>query len=159
MDIIFQECKMDLQMKLMTELAKISLMKNSPQWSKPKPLFKKKHRKKVFESFGIPTGTIGVYRIIYKPTNETMSIGCGSIGSRLSRHRSVFLNKGKDISHKSGTTSGSATGGHMYKYDRKRSNWLFSWCDIGNKGLSEQYEVGLQEHEKPPFNKLSMAGK
>ena len=55
--------------------------------------------------------------------------------------------------------SGSATGGHMYKYDRKRSNWLFSWCDIGNKGLSEQYEVGLQEHEKPPFNKLSMAGK
>jgi hypothetical protein len=160
MNNIFQDSITELQYRLTTDLAKITMMKNSePEWSEPKPLFKKKHGKKMFEPFGVIRGTIGVYRIIYKPTMETVSIGCGVITGRLGRHRSVFLNKGKDISHKSGTTSPSATAGHMYKYDTHRKNWLFSWCSIENKLLAEEYELQLQKMETPLFNDLSMAGK
>ena len=132
---------------------------NDLVWSEPRKLFKKKHGKKYFEPFGVPNSTIGVYRIIYEPTGETMSIGCGVIGHRLSRHRSVFLNKGKDITNPGGTTNGSATGGHMYKYNTHRKNWMFSWCDIGNKPLAEEVEDLLIKTEKPLFNKEFMAGK
>tara|TARA_R100000008_G_scaffold30567_1_gene17010 strand:- start:188 stop:670 length:483 start_codon:yes stop_codon:yes gene_type:complete len=130
-----------------------------PVWSKVRKLFKKKHGKTKYEPFGVPRGTVGVYRIIYEPTGETMSIGCGIVTNRLSRHRSVFLNKGKDIINPGGTSNGSATGGHMYKYDTYSKNWLFSWCDIGNKSLAEEYEDLLIKLEKPPFNKECMGGK
>ena len=129
-------------------------------WSEPRKLFKKKHGKKNFEPLGVPTSTIGVYRIIYEPTMETLSIGCGLVGHRLGVHRRIFLNKGKDISYSvSGTTTGSATGGHMYKHDTYRKNWLFSWCSIGNKSLAEEYEDLLIKTEKPLFNNESMGGK
>ena len=130
-----------------------------PAWSEPRKLFKRKHYKKRFEPFGVPSGTIGVYRIIYEPSGETMSIGCGMIASRLFRHRLVFLNKGKDVSNPGGTTNGSATGGHMYKYDPHRKNWSFIWCSIGNKSLSKGFEDLLIRDEKPLFNKECMGGK
>ena len=46
----------------------------------------------------VPTKTIGVYKIIYKPTKEVMSIGQGNVSGRRTRHLSVFKNKGRDIS-------------------------------------------------------------
>jgi len=86
-------------------------------------------------------------------------IGCGVVTNRLSRHRLVFLNGGRDVPNPGGTTNGSATGGHMYKYDTHRKNWMFSWCDIGNKSLAEEYEDLLIKLEKPLFNKEWMGGK
>ena len=130
-----------------------------PVWSEEKHLFDKKRGKTRFTPMGIPTDTIGVYRIIYEPTMETLSIGCGVVTNRLSRHRLVFLNGGRDVPNPGGTTNGSATGGHMYKYDTHRKNWMFSWCDIGNKSLAEEYEDLLIKLEKPLFNKEWMGGK
>ena len=88
-----------------------------------------------------------------------MSIGCGVVPNRLYRHRLVFLNKGKDVSNPGGTTNGSATGGHMYKYDTYRKNWLFSWCSIENRSLADECEDLLITTEKPLFNKEGMGGK
>ena len=131
-----------------------------PIWSEERPLFKRRRGNTRFEPFGCPSDTIGVYRIIYKPTMETLGIGCGVVSARLGVHRKVFLNGGRDIFHKkSGTTSGSATGGHMYRHDTHRKNWMFSWCDIGNKSLAEEYEDLLIKLEKPLFNKEWMGGK
>ena len=130
-----------------------------PEWSEPRNLFKKKRGKLKFENFGVPSGTIGVYRIIYEPTGETMSIGCGSVSPRLLRHRNIFLNKGKDYLSPGGSCNGSATAGHMYKYDTHRKNWLFSWCSIGNKSLAQEYEELLINLEEPEFNSKHMAGK
>jgi len=142
------------------QIGKIEESKNRKQvWSEPKKLFKKKHGKIRFEPFGVPSGTIGVYKIIYEPTGETMSIGCGVVPNRLSRHRVVFLNKGKDVSNPGGTTNGSATAGHMYKHDTHRHNWSFIWHFIGNKSLAEKYEDLLIKTEKPLFNNESMGGK
>jgi len=127
-------------------------------WSEPRKLFKKKHDKKNFERLGVPTGTIGVYRIIYEPTMETMSIGCGVVANRLIRHRNVFLNKGKFQSHNS-SSSNSQTAFYMYQHNTHRKNWMFSWCDIGNKPVAEEVEDLLIKTEKPLFNKEFMAGK
>ena len=132
---------------------------NEPVWSEPKYLFTKKQGQIRFAPMGVPSDTIGVYRIIHEPTMETLSIGCGSVTNRLSRHRLVFLNNGVDVVNPGGTTNGSATAGHMYKHDNHRKNWLFSWCSIGNKSLSEEYENALIKLEKPLFNKEWMGGK
>ena len=159
MNILYQEAVNNRIQYHSKQINKIKKLNDSkPVWSEPKKLFKRKHGKSRFEPFGIPTGTMGVYRIIYEPTGETMSIGCGVIPNRLYRHRLVFLNKGKDVSNPGGTTNGSATAGHMYKHDTHKKNWVFSWCDIGNKSLSEEYEDLLIKLEKPLFNKESMGG-
>lgn len=102
---------------------------------------------------------IGVYKIIYKPTMEVMSIGCGNIGNRRTRHLRVFKNKGNTLITKNGSPSGSMTAIHMYRYDKNINNWLFQWCDVGNKELSERYELLLQQNENPLFNNLSLGGK
>jgi hypothetical protein len=47
----------------------------------------------------------------------------------------------------------------MYKFDSNIDNWLFSWCDVGNKYLAGSYEYFLQKKYSPQFNKLEMAGK
>jgi len=147
------------------------LSNREPVWSEPRKLFKKKRGNTTFAPYKVPTesvcvagkvryvGTIGVYKVIYDPTGETMSIGCGNIQQRLSRHRSVFLNKGRDITNPGGTTNGSATAGHMYKYDSNRKNWSFIWCSIENKSLANEYEDLLIKTEKPLFNKEYMGGK
>ena len=160
-DIIYQEAINNKIQYHSEQIGRIKELSNrEPVWSEPRKLFKKKHGKTKFEPFGVPVGTIGVYRIIYEPTMETLSIGCGLVGARLAVHRRIFLNKGKDISYSvSGTTTGSATGGHMYKHDTYRKNWLFSWCSIGNKSLAEEYEDLLIKTEKPLFNNESMGGK
>ena len=159
MDTIYQEAINNRIQYHSEQVGRMKELNNiKPVWSEPRKLFKRKHGKLRFEPFGIPTNTMGVYRIIYEPTGETMSIGCGVIPSRLLRHRLVFLNKGKDVSNPGGTTNGSATAGHMYKHDTHKKNWVFSWCDIGNKSLSEEYEDLLIKLEKPLFNKESMGG-
>jgi len=160
MDTIYQEAINNRIQYHSEQVGRMKELNNiKPVWSEPRKLFKRKHGKLKFEPFGIPTNTVGVYRIIYEPTGETMSIGCGVIPNRLYRHRIVFLNKGKDVSNPGGTTNGSATGGHMYKYDSYRKNWLFSWCSIGNKSLAEGFEDLLIRNKKPPFNKEWMGGK
>jgi hypothetical protein len=103
--------------------------------------------------------SVGVYRIIYKPTMKTMSIGCGNVSARKARHLGVFKNNGKTIISSNGSPSGSMTGMHMFKYDKNIKNWLFQWCNIGNKELSEVYETLLQKQENPLFNSECMAGK
>ena len=160
MDTIYQEAINNKIQYHSEQIGRIKELNNrKPEWSEPKKLFKKKHGKTNFEPFGVPVGTIGVYRIIYKPTGETMSIGCGIVASRLNRHRVVFLNKGKDYLSPGGSSNGSATGGHMYKYDTHRKNWMFSWCSISNKSLANECEDLLIKTEKPLFNHESMGGK
>jgi len=159
-DIIYQEAINNKIQYHSEQIGRIKELSNrEPVWSEPRKLFKKKHGKTKFAPCGVPSGTIGVYRIIYEPTMETMSIGCGLVATRLIRHRHVFLNKGKDISNPGGTTNGSATGGHMYKYNTHRKNWLFSWCSIDNRSLAREYEDLLIELETPLFNNKSMGGK
>ena len=137
--------------KQINEIKKLNDSK--PVWSEPRKLFKRKHGKSRFEPFGVPTGTLGVYRIIYEPSGETMYVGRGvGISGRLSRHRMVFLNKGKDVINPGGTSLPSAVGQHMYKFDTHRKNWLFSWCSIGNISLSKEYEDLSIKFEKPLFS-------
>jgi len=159
MDTIYQEA---INNRIQYHSEQVDRMKEldniKPVWSEPRKLFKRKHGKLRFEPFGIPTNTMGVYRIIYEPTGETMSIGCGVVPDRLRRHRNVFLNKGKDYLSPGGSSNGSATGGHMYKYDTHRKNWMFSWCSISNKSLGREYENLLIKTEKPLFNKEFMGG-
>ena len=78
------------------EIGKIKeLGSKEPIWSESRKLFKKKQGATRYAPFGVPSGTIGVYRVIYEPTGETMAIGCGVVASRLARHRDIFNNKGK----------------------------------------------------------------
>ena len=84
----------------------------------------------------VPTKTIGVYKIIYKPNGKVMSIGQGNVSGRRTRHLSVFKNKGRDIIHSGGSTSGSVVGQKMYRYDDNLNNWLFSFCDCKEKNIS-----------------------
>ena len=119
-----------------------------PEWSKPALITE--------PSEGIRG--VGVYRIIYKPTLTTMSIGQGNVSARKARHKGVFLNKGKDIISKGGATSPSITGQKMYQYDPDINNWLFSFCVVGNKKVAVEYEELLQLTEEPEFNELSMGG-
>jgi len=158
MDTIYQEARNNRIQHHSEEIGRIKELNKNPVWSEPRKLFKKKPGVIKFDRLGVSAVTIGVYRIIYEPTMETMSIGCGWVGQRLTRHRNIFLNKGLDYLSPGGSSNGSATAGHMYKYDSNRKNWSFSWCDIGNKSLSEEYEKLLQETEEPLFNNLSMGG-
>ena len=137
------------QAELKESLNKLELLKSKkPVWSLPKPM----------ESVKVPSGTIGVYKIIYKPDEKVMSIGQGNVGNRRSRHKSVFNNNGKDITHNGGTTSGSVTAQKMYKYDTKLSNWYFSHCNITEKTLANAFEFELQQKLQPQFNALHMGG-
>ena len=141
--VIYQEAINNQIQYHSEQIDRIKELNKNPVWSEPRKLFKKKHGKTNFEPFGVPGCTIGVYRIIYEPTGETMSIGCGVVPNRLYRHRLVFLNKGKDVSNPGGTTNGSATGGHMYKYDPHRKNLM----DI----LGDKYKIaGLVNGERIP---------
>ena len=141
------------------EIGKIKeLGSKEPIWAESRKLFKKKQGATRYAPFGVPSGTIGVYRVIYEPTGETMAIGCGVVASRLARHRDIFNNKGKVVKTPN-SYSGSQTGTHMYKYDTYSKNWFFSWCDIGNKSLAEEYEDLLIKLEKPLFNSEHMGGK
>ena len=83
--------------QLTNQLDKLKLLLNyQVKWSEPQPITSR--------TSGL-SKVIGVYRIIYKPTKETMSIGQGNVGARRSRHLSVFRNNGQDIIHENGCTS------------------------------------------------------
>jgi len=127
-----------------------------PIWSEPRPI-NEKNKKGEIPNHPI-SKAIGVYRIIYKPTMVVMYIGCGRIVNRKTRHRDVHGNGGKPILHLNSSSSSQA-GIHMYKHDKDINNWLFQWCDVGSVGLSEIYELKLQQEEKPQFNNPNMAGK
>ncbi len=158
-DKIYQEAVNNRTQYHSEQIGKIEERRNrKPVWSEPKYLFYKKRGNVQFSPTGISKGAIGVYRIIYKPTMETMSIGCGVAGDRVIRHRRVFLNKGK-VERSANSYSGSQTGTLMYQLDRHRKNWFFNWCFIGNKSLAEKYEDLLIKYEKPLFNNESMGGK
>tara|TARA_A100001515_G_scaffold3244_1_gene3237 strand:- start:2123 stop:2623 length:501 start_codon:yes stop_codon:yes gene_type:complete len=126
----------------------IKLKNKEPIWSEPVPL----------DTAKVPSSTIGVYKIIHKPSEKVMSIGQGNVGNRKGRHKSVFLNDGRDITHKGGTTSGSVTAQKMYRHDNDLSNWYFSFCSVGEKTLANAFESELQKKFKPPFNALHMGG-
>tara|TARA_Y100000296_G_scaffold69914_1_gene84149 strand:- start:291 stop:773 length:483 start_codon:yes stop_codon:yes gene_type:complete len=158
-DIIYQEAINNKIQYHSEQIGRIKELSNrEPVWSEPKYLFYKKRGNVQFSPTGISKGAIGVYRIIYKPTMETMSIGCGVAGDRVIRHRRVFLNKGK-VERSANSYSGSQTGTLMYQLDRHRKNWLFSWCSIDNRSLAREYEDLLIELETPLFNDKSMGGK
>ena len=131
------------------------LSSNEPTWSDILPI---DGPSPIIENESI-SSAIGVYKIIYKPTMEVMSIGCGNVSARKARHLGVFKNNGETIISKNGSPSGSMTGMHMFRYDSNIDNWLFQWCNVGNKELSEMYETILQQNENPIFNNESMAGK
>ena len=125
-----------------------------PKWAKPIPMFEKTG--KVYRN-GIPTATIGVYKIMHNKT--VMYIGVGNnITGRISRHRDVFLNDGRDVKNPGGSTNPSTAAQNMYKYDTNKDNWYFSWCAIGNRKLSGIYETLLMEEYNPKFNDKSLAG-
>jgi len=137
--------------KLKENIASIEKLKQKkPVWTNPVPIYTTQN--------GI-NNVIGCYKVIYKLTNEVMGIGTGVVANRRNRHLSVFRNNGVDIIHPNGTSSGSALAGYMYKFDSNIDNWLFSWCDVGNKYLAASYEYFLQKKFNPQFNKLEMAGK
>ncbi len=158
MDKFYNKSIRSIKQKLMNDLDTINkLSEDRPDWTKPLPITEPSQKSK-----GFPISnkkSIGVYRIIHKPTNKVVSIGCGRVSSRKYRHKAVHGNKGKTLISKNGAPSPSMTGMHMYRYDKNINNYLFQWTHIGNKPLAEQYEKYLQHEEKPLFNNLSMAGK
>tara|TARA_Y100000310_G_scaffold258082_1_gene266362 strand:+ start:43 stop:501 length:459 start_codon:yes stop_codon:yes gene_type:complete len=150
MDKSYQRAVNEKIQSLSETIGRIKELSNiEPVWSEPKYI-DSTHK-------GI-SGAVGVYRIIYKPTMETMSIGQGNVGNRKDRHLQVFRNDGKDKIAPGGSTSGSVTAQKMYKYDTNLDNWLFSFCDVGEKILASEYENQLQIVEEPEFNNLSMGG-
>ena len=69
MDKIYQEAVNSRIQHHSEEIGRIKELRNrEPGWSEERPLFKRRRDKKKFEPFGVPTGTTGVYRIIYEPT-------------------------------------------------------------------------------------------
>ena len=160
MDTIFQDSISELKIKLTTDLAEITAMENTePVWYKEKPLFKKKHGRQRFVNSGIPTKTVGLYRIIYKPTGKTLYIGRSKdVASRIGRHRLIFVNKGKDRKNPGGTTNPSAIGQNMYKFDTHRKHWFYNWCGIENNQLTKKYEDLLIKVENPIFNDSNLGG-
>ena len=159
MDKIYQESVNNLIQNLSEVIGVVKgLSMNEPVWSEPKKMFKKVRGKNLYK-MGIPARTNGVYRIIYTPTGETMYIGRGNcVNGRISRHRKVFINKGKDIKNPGGTYLPSSAAQNMFKFDKYRKNWLFSWCEIGNTELSKMYEKFLIEAELPVFNDSNLGG-
>ena len=153
---LYKQSVLNIRDKLLKEVSLIEeLSTDKPDWTVPHPIVGSSPKSKGHSV----SNSIGVYRIIHKPTNQIVSIGCGNIGARKGRHKSVHQNKGKTIISKNGSPSPSMTGMHMYKMDKDINNWWFSWTHIGNKPLAEQYEILLQNTIKPLFNNLSMAGK
>ena len=159
MDTLYQEAINNRIQYHSEQIGRIKeLVNQTLEWSQPRKLFKKKRGNTTFVPYKVPTGTIGVYKIIYDPTGEIASTGCGVIGARLGRHREVFLNKGKVIKTPN-SYSGSQAGTLMYQHDRHRKNWSFIWCSIDNRSLAREYEDLLIELETPLFNNKSMGGK
>ena len=135
--------------QLLKSIKRLDKLKNvKPAWSEVEQM----------DKASVPTKTIGVYKIIYKPTGEVMSIGQGNVSGRRTRHLSVFKNKGRDIIHSGGSTSGSVVGQKMYRHDDNLNNWLFSFCDCKEKTLASQFECELQHQILPQFNGLHMGG-
>tara|TARA_B100000287_G_C20570946_1_gene756529 strand:- start:109 stop:570 length:462 start_codon:yes stop_codon:yes gene_type:complete len=153
MDKIYHKAINKRIQKLSEDIGELKVRSEmEPIWSEPAPIGDRE-----------PIGSgisekMGVYRIIYKPTMITMSIGKGWIGDRKCRHKLIHQNKGKPVRYSTSNTD-SPTGRKMYNYDRKLKNWLFSWCEVGNEELALEYEKQLQFSEKPEFNDLNMAGK
>ena len=129
-----------------------------PEWSDPVSLG---YDGRTQEKGGLSvTKKIGVYGLIYEPTEEIMYIGQGIINDRKSTHKLIFKNKGKVIEHPGGTRTDSPAGRKLFDYDPDIDNWLFQYCLIPNKQLCAEYKTWkqtlnndvkqLREHENIP---------
>ena len=152
MESIYNKVIQSKLLELKLEIKNIKLLsKTIPKFTKPIS-FESPHN-------GGISKAIGVYKIIYAPTGVVMSIGQGNIGKRKDRHLQIFRNKGLSVLNKSsGASSGSQSGSKMYKFDSNIDNWLFSWCDCGNKNIASELEIRLIAKYKPEFNLETMAG-
>jgi hypothetical protein len=152
MESIYNKVIKSKLLELKLEIKNIKLLsKTIPKFTKP-ICFESAHN-------GGISKAIGVYKIIYAPTGVVMSIGQGNIGARKDRHLQIFRNKGLSAIYKSsGASSGSQCGSKMYKFDSNIDNWLFSWCDCGNKNIAAELEIRLIDKYKPEFNLETMAG-
>ena len=142
-----------LKNKVLKDLAKqmqeVRMVSPKLKWTQPKP------RNQAHKG----TGSIGVYKIIHRPSNKVMSIGQGNIGARKARHLGVFRNNGQTLISKNGKPSGSVTGQKMYEFDSNEDNWDFSLLAVGSKLLSCFIEESEQERLQPAFNASHMGGK
>ena len=132
----------------LSNLQKIS--SEEPTWTKPQPINTR------IEG----TGCNGVYKIYHRDDLEKpKAIGQGNIGGRKSRYMQVLNNRGIAKDHAGGSSSSCVVATKMYKKDSNTDHWFFSFCEIENKLLREQYETDLIEDENPDFNAKHMAGK
>ena len=159
MDKIFNRAVVNKVQATAEQLEQIKSMANfEPEWSIPGPFDSVIITGGCKETDGVKHWTLGVYRIIYKPTGETMSIGQGNVTHRRTRHKSVYKNNGKDVVSPNGHVSPSQTAKKMFAYDDNIDNWWMQYCHISHKALCAEYEKLLQENEEPEFNLLSMGG-
>jgi len=107
---------------------------------------------------------LGVYLIEHLRRDEryirkVMSVGMGKLGSRFSRLRSIWKNRGKAIHHENGSTTDHVALRKCYQIDADETNWKIHWCEIVNALLRECYETRVGKHYKPEFNLEGMFGK
>ena len=159
MDKIFNRAVVNKVQATAEQLEQIKSMADfEPEWSIPGPFDSVIITGGCKEAGGVKHWTLGVYRIIYKPTGETMSIGQGMVTSRRTRHKRIFRNKGKAIISPGGAIEGSQPAQKMFAHDPNIDNWLFQYCFIPSKQLCSEYEKLLQENEEPEFNDLCQGG-
>ena len=127
----------------------------NPKWTEPAALTSKvKPGPRGFTMQGL-----GVYNIIYGPTEIVMYTGQGVVSHRKSAHKMIFKNEGKVIVHGGGTRTDSPVARKMFDYDPNLDNWLHQYCLIDNKQLCAAYETELIDQMSPEFNCETMAGK
>ena len=127
----------------------------NPKWTEPAALTSKvKPGPRGFTMQGL-----GVYNIIYGPTEIVMYTGQGVVSHRKSAHKMIFKNEGKVIVHAGGTRTDSPVARKMFDYDPNLDNWLHQYCLIDNKELCAAYELELINEMSPEFNAQGMAGK
>ena len=156
MDKIFQKVVTKQIEALIEEKIELenTFLNFTPKWFEPNPI----------EDPAVGAGSrksknLGIYKIIYGPTDEVMYIGQGIISGRKSKHIMVFRNKGEPIVRGPGkANTDSPAARKMYNFDDNIDNWLFSFCIVDNKALCQRYEDCLIKNEDPEFNSPGMSG-
>jgi len=104
------------------------------------------------KEWGLDKKDVGAYVIWHK--QKAMYVGEGVIAQRIRRHRDVFNNSGKSISHGKSISS-SPVGRKMYEYDPNIENWEVSFCESFSKCNAEILEACLWKQLRPAFNERS----
>ena len=98
----------------------------NPKWTEPAALTSKvKPGPRGFTMQGL-----GVYNIIYGPTEIVMYTGQGVVSHRKSAHKMIFKNEGKVIVHAGGTRTDSPVARKMFDYDPNLDNWSDCGSDM-----------------------------